>query len=215
VRYTIALAQSRDHVSIVAAETIERYGERFPLRVVTSAYRLPPEASYEDAYNAVVALADKVKATPSPEPRIVVHYAGKCSTVAHLLRDDYRNERRDRSPWVISTAASSADGLTNYVPAKRLADALAVEYHERRIEFASGAPGISRLREQMTRFAPRETRAGNIALGDDELPYDDQVVALMLAAITRGAGEPRFVAGDGHVYASRRVAAQHIGGRLR
>lgn len=213
MRNTIAVAQSRDRIAITAVESIEVKDRRAPLLVVTHADRLPPDSTPAQQRAAVLRLSDAiVDEGRGTEPRVVVSYGFTGTTLVELLREDYRQGRRNRRPTAVTSVASLADGRAEHVSRNILAATLYREWVEKRIVFASDLHDLGRLRSQMGNFVPRETTTGALTFGDETLAdYDDQVVSLMFGVLVRGYGEPRFLDGEGRLWPSRLVAQGHIG----
>lgn len=204
--YTISIGASRGRTAITAVETVARVDDRDDVRVVTYADRLPPEAGPGDIYGAFTELSRNVaELNGGAEPFVVLLYGGVGTAVNELLREDYRQSRRSRRPFPITSAAAGGGRHAAYVSRVELASALFREFHAGRIAFTSGMPNIDRLRAQMDGWIPVETASGNLKFGDESLDvYDDQVVSLMLAVQRRnwGNGPRRVIGADGEVWES-------------
>jgi hypothetical protein len=211
---TIAAARSRERLAVVAVESLRRSGEREPLRVVTHASRLAAEASPALAYEALAALSDA--STPlnaGEEPRIVVLHDAVGTTVVEMLKDAKRHGRRDR--WPVGVSVVGADGA-NYVSPNRLMARLYRDYHAARIVLPPDLPGLARLRAQLAAFAPKESKSGRLAWGDEQIAeYDDLVVALACATYVRGVGVERFIDQAGRVWPSQLVGLGLAGAAAR
>lgn len=214
--YAIAVARSRERAAVTVVETIARSEER-DLRVVTLAERLPAESSPAEQYEAVVALSDAAREQNfGHEPRIVVLQDAVGTSLVELLREDFRERRRDRRPTALTVVGASADGRAAYVGPNYLMAMLYREWRAGRIVVAPDLPGLDRMRAQMGSFAPRESRAGRLSWGDESVAeYDDMVVSLACASFVRGYGVTRFVDQRGNVWPSRLIAQAKVGALAR
>lgn len=218
---TVAAANSRGRVSVVALETIERSGSRRPVHVVRFARQVPAAAGPDDARETVLEACRVILADPEnrdgDHPRIVVSSTAYGSALYEMLYEDARLGRVrplvPRKPLGLSSYVTSLDPRVEKVPPNRLAGTLYTAWKGGRVEFADG---FAALRRQMGAFVPVETKTGSLAFGNEDMSdYDNSVVAVMFAVIAAGNrafGEYRYEDSQGDVWFSKAMAVQRRGG---
>ncbi len=221
---TLAIAGSRGRLSLVTVETMLHRDKPRPTRTVTYHGRLPVQSTPTEQHAAVVRVAESLKQRNSgEEPRIVVSYGGLGTTLYQLLREDKRRGYstlpdehghpvrypRIEFPYPITSMGKAGESVARYYKPSVLAANLYSEWTNGRISFA---PGLDKLRKQMGAFVPVESKAGNVAFGNEDMSdYDDAVVALMFACAVRGIGVMRFEDSQGNVWPSQAIAQARLG----
>ncbi len=211
--HTLAIAGSRERLTLTAVEHIKKQGDPWRMRrVVTFSGRMPEGATPDEQHTAVLAMSEQIKeVNGGSEPLVVVAYGGAGSALFFLLREDYDKRRRVHRAHGIAISQTAIDVAGVYHKAPTwLASNLYREWHEKRLEFA---PGLKALEAQVTRFRPVESKGGNIQFGPEDLTdYDDAVVSLMYAsAYPKGEGAPRFIDRKGKLWPSFLAAKAQLG----